>query len=288
MYGLYGPLGAGLEPIELVKCSPLMHSQFQRFMHRLMVQSGISVELLPAFISGRPMAKVPTQIPARRIALYSDAAKEGTANPGLGGWTLGYTWTVPLTELHLQLDIPILEAIAAVVNVIFAWEVIGGTDHLPEGFCFESHVDAQATAHVLIKGKARSPMMQFVHTLALEQQAFVEMLPFLLVYHCFGLANVASDAASRGYKHILRMVANALGVKLIHRPAPDVALNMLDLSVEHASKMKHEFCWGSKGIRFGDANHPGPVYFEPMQSEVRLDEHNSSAETPSCRSSTGR
>jgi hypothetical protein len=106
---------------------------------------------------------------------------------------------VPLSQEHLTLDIPVLEAIAAVVNVVAAHEVLGGTDHLPIDICVEVHVDAQATAHVLIRGKARSKMMQLVHQMALQFPQFVDMLPFMLVEHCFGLGNVASDAASRGH-----------------------------------------------------------------------------------------
>ena len=276
MYGLYDALGWDLEPADLVVCNDLMHQQFQRMMSRVMVQAGTSVEHLPAFISGQPLPKIQKELPARRIVLFSDAAKEGTTNPGLGGWVLGFTWTVPLSKLRLQLDIPILEAVAAVVNIVFAFNLMGGTGHLPAGACFEAHVDAQATAHVLIRGKARSKMMQFVHTLALQCEGFKQMLPFLIVSHCFGLGNVASDAASRGYGKILRVIAQALDVRLIEAPAPEMAIWMLDQCLEHASKLKHEFRWGCRGVVIGQAKVPGPM-FQPMQSNVPLD---SSCEVP--------
>ena len=91
-----------------------------------------------------------------------------------------------------------LEGIAAVVNVVAAHRIVGGTGHLPEDVCFESHIDAQATAHILIRERARSPMMQLVHAMALQSEAFREMLPFLVVMRCYGLGNVTSDAVSRG------------------------------------------------------------------------------------------
>ena len=128
-----------------------MIQQFNRLKNRLVVQAGSSVQDLPAFVSGRSMASVPKTLPARRIAIFSDAAKEGTEQPGLGGWIIGYTWTVVLEKKHPELDNPVTEAIAAVVNVIRVHRVIGGTEHLHEGVCFEARVDAQATAHVLIK-----------------------------------------------------------------------------------------------------------------------------------------
>jgi len=152
------------------------------------------------------------------------------------------------------------------VNVMVAHDVLGGASHLPEGICVEAHVDAQATAHVLIRGKATSKMMQLVHQMALQSPQFVDMLPVLLVKHCFGLGNVASGAVSRGYNQVLRAIARALDVRLIKVATPDMALWMLDTCVS-ASKLKHDFRWGAHGIKFGEADHPGP-FFTPTQSDV--------------------
>ena len=267
MYGLYEPLSRDLDPIELVQANSLMQKQLTRFKRRLAVQAGSSVSDLPAFLSGRPMPRVSETLSVRRLALFSDAAKEGTAHPGLGGWICGYTWRVPLTAEHLELDIPVLEAVAAVVNVLCAHRIVGGTDHLPADVCFEVHVDAQATAQVLIKGRARAPMMQHVHKLALQYREFVEMLPFLLVLHIFGLGNVASDAASRGYSTVLQIVADSLGVRLTHVEPPGAALLMLASCVKKNAKLKHEFRWGERGKRVGEAENPGPT-FVPMRGKV--------------------
>ena len=83
MYGLYEPLSRGLEPIERVVCDSLMLKQLARFKAHLMVQSGSSVSQLADFLSGRPLPKVNYSLAARRYALFSDAAKEGTDQPGL-------------------------------------------------------------------------------------------------------------------------------------------------------------------------------------------------------------
>jgi site-specific DNA-cytosine methylase len=272
MYGLYDVLNQELEPMDLIPCNDLMQKQFHRMSQRVIVQAGSSVADLPAFVSGAPLPKVQKQVAARRWALFSDAAKEGTDKPGLGGWFLGYHWRVALNAEHLRLDIPILEAIAAVVNVIVAHDVLGGTDCLPAGACFEAHVDAQATAHVLLRGKARSPMMQMVHSIALQYTAFRDMLPFLVVKHCFGLGNVASDAASRGYDDVLQKIAAALSINLIKIEPPQVAILILEQCVLCVGKQKHEFCWGASGTRFGDADHPGPI-FQPMESRIASNEN---------------
>ena len=95
-----------------------------------------------------------------------DAAKEGASIPGLGGWTCGIWWACALSVDHLVLPIAMLEAIAAVTNVVVVARLLaGGTDF--EGFLpgalITMHVDAEATARILIKGRARSPLMQIVH-----------------------------------------------------------------------------------------------------------------------------
>jgi hypothetical protein len=65
---------------------------------------------------------------------------------------------------------------------------------------------------------------------------------------------------------LLGAIARALSIKLIKVKPPDMALWMLDTCVA-ASKQKHEFRWGANGIKFGDADNPGP-FFVPLQSCV--------------------
>ena len=102
------------------------------------------------------MAKVSHSIPVRRWAIFSDVAKEGTTDPGLGGWICGFVWRNPLTEQDLTLHISLLEGIVAIVNVVCGYRIIGGTNHLPANVCIEVHIDGQATTQMLIKGRAKS------------------------------------------------------------------------------------------------------------------------------------
>ena len=88
---------------------------------------------------------------------------------------------------------------------------------------------------------------------------FVSMLPFLVVLHTFGLANVASHAASRGYVKVLEVVAHSVGVKIMYLDEPKLARELLDKCLVWRAERMHEHCrGGGDGIRFGDANHPGP------------------------------
>ena len=101
MYGLYEPLSRDMEPIELVVCDDMMLKQLARFKAHLMVQSGSPVSQLTDFLSDKPLPKVNYSLAARKYASFSDAAKEGTDQPCLGGWTCGYTWVVHLTSEDL-------------------------------------------------------------------------------------------------------------------------------------------------------------------------------------------
>ena len=243
-----------------MECNGLTEMQLHSFKQRLSVQAGSSVQNVQTFLSGQPMPKVKYTIAARRWAIFSDAAKEGTNEPGLGGWVYGFVWRVPLSTEDLQLHISLLEAIAAIVNITCMHRLIGDTDHLPPDTCVEAHIDAQAIAQVLVKGRAKAPAFAYLHRLALMIPEFVSMLPFLVVLHTFGLANIASDAASRGYVKVLEVVAHSVGVKIMYLDEPKLARELLNKCLVWRAKRMHEHCWGNDGIRFGDANHPGPTF----------------------------
>ena len=51
MYGLYDALNWDLEPLCKVNCNFLMVSQINRLKTRLVVQAGLSVAEVPAFVS---------------------------------------------------------------------------------------------------------------------------------------------------------------------------------------------------------------------------------------------
>ena len=72
-------------------------------------------------------------------------------------------WRMDLTKEHSCLDIPVLEIIAAVVNVMVLHRLLGGVEFLPEGLEVQLHVDAEATAHILRSGRTKASIMQAVH-----------------------------------------------------------------------------------------------------------------------------
>ena len=117
------------------------------------------------------------------LTIFSDAAKEGTSSPGLGGWIKGYYWFISLSTWHLQLHTTHLGALAAIINVIVADQLLGGHDNLPADLVVCEEIDALATAYMLIKGRAHNPMMQFIHAQAMAVPVFSSMLPHLSVSH---------------------------------------------------------------------------------------------------------
>ena len=273
MYGLYRPFDGAVSSASRLTLGELQVGRLKWLRDRIVHQPGSSVAGAPAFVVGLPMQKPAVNLHGWTVAIFSDAAKEGTQDPGLGGWICGMYWRVPLTPRLLLLDIPVLEAIAAVVNIIVAHRLLSSDQGLPASLCVEMHVDAQATAHVLIKGSARSPNMQIVHTWALQQPRFVAMLPGLVVKHIFGLGNVASDAVSRGYWHVVKAVSAALQIRARALPAPAEALEVMELVLRRQLAVQdlRPGCGGHRGERVGEASRPGPgVVFRPTQrSKIR-------------------
>ena len=238
MYGLYAPFGEYLQPWDRVSLSALACKQLNRWAGRLLNSPGSSVQHAAAFITGQKLPKLSAPLSFKSLNTFSDAAKEGTEYPGLGGWTCGFYWRVPLSREHLELDIPVLEGLACVVNLLTVHKLLGGTEHLSASLLVEVHVDAKATADLFIKGSARSPMMTFLHSLSLQLTEVTDLLPFLYIRHVFGLGNPASDAASRGYTGVLRAIAALLDLRLVELPPPEQALRLLDECLQHSRSLR--------------------------------------------------
>ena len=268
MYGLYAPHSNQLEPSNLV-ASPhlapgqveLIYQQMASWKDRLLLGAGCSISHIDAFLSGGPVP-LSRFLTSTWLTIFSDAAKEGTSSPGLGGWIKGYYWFISLTPRHLQLHITHLEALAAIINVIMADQLLGGHDSLPKDMVVCEETDALATAYMLIKGRAHSPMMQFIHSQAMNMPQFSGMLSHLSVSHITGLANLASDAASRGKFEALHALARQLGVVAIEVQVPDAALELLHNAVRELEKMQEQCPYSEPPLdiyRAGDLHrHPGP------------------------------
>ena len=132
MYGIYRPFRMVENASSSITLGKLQKDKLVWWRCRLLEQCGSSVAGIKAFVSG---ARVPTIVRSRvmAIAIFSDAAKEGTAHPGPGAWICGVIWRINLTTEHLCLDIPVLENVAAVANGMVLHQSLGGVEFLPEG-----------------------------------------------------------------------------------------------------------------------------------------------------------
>lgn len=246
IYGLYSPHRTLLSSWDVVWLNSLMRQQLLSWKGRVLQQPAASVAAVFPSLQSPSLVDQPL-LPALHTS--SDATKEGAAIPGLGGWACGFWWAYALTVAQLVLPIAVLEAVAAIANVVVVAQLLAnGTDFdgfLP-GALITMHVDADATARILIKGRAKSPSMQLVHQTALACPEFAEMLPRLNVSHLFGRSNGPSDAASRGMGHVLDAVCARLKMKSKELPAPvDLIEQLLEVCLEHEASVESWNSWNS-------------------------------------------
>ena len=155
VYGLYAPHSNQLEPADPIALPhlstrqvELIYKQMAAWKDRLLQRVGCSISHIDAFLSG---GHIPTSrfLRSTWLHIFTDAAKEDTSSPGLGGWIKGYYWFVSLFPWHLQLYMAHLEALAAIVNVIMADKLLGGHDSLPMHLVVCEETGALATVYML-------------------------------------------------------------------------------------------------------------------------------------------
>mmetsp|Transcript_351 Transcript_351/g.1277 ORF Transcript_351/g.1277 Transcript_351/m.1277 type:complete len:250 (+) Transcript_351:639-1388(+) len=128
------------------------------------------------------------------FVLYSDAAKESSADVGLGGYfhREGVVGPVAAGLLHFDVSIPVLEMPAAQLPhrvPVGAWEL----GRVLNGLGLTS-------ADILQRDSAKSTLMQVLTSSQLyATDEFRSAAPFLSVSHCYGEGNPPADAASRGH-----------------------------------------------------------------------------------------
>lgn len=171
--------------------------------------------------------------------VFMDAAKDGTATPGLGGYMHGHAWRLPLMRRDvvgpLQLPIAVLEYIAIAVSLMMfipripalAIDVISDKGH-------EKHVhrvvlgsDSISSVGALLSLRSKSSLMQFV-TLFLKDMPEANTPDFVLeLAHVYGAGNVFADAESRGYDALISALARQLRVNYTPLQPPQRAHELL-------------------------------------------------------------
>ena len=175
---------------------PSMQNQARKWMERLVQRPGIACTAV--LISAREEG-------GTTLVMSSDAAKDGTPTPGVGGHMHGFSWYLPLLPSDvvgpLQLPINWLEFLAVYGN----FEIFGPSVPLLHSRLLQL-TDSLTSAIVLTRHSAKSEGMQLVHLALLESSEFVRLAAITDVAHVFGPGMVFADAVSRGYFDIVKQL----------------------------------------------------------------------------------
>ena len=157
--------------------------------------------------------------------MSSDAAKDGTAEPGLAGYMHGASLCLPLLPSDvcgvLELPIAVLEPAAVVINFM----VFG--PRTPCGIRVVVMSDSLTLADGIADGTAHAPLMQFLHTRLLALPDFSRLVALLLIGNLFGEGNVMSDARSRGYTGTITQLCANLHIKHAPLDVPQAAYDLI-------------------------------------------------------------
>ena len=195
--------------------------------------------------------------------LRSDAMLEPYGS-AMGGCLYGAWWRFPLQRR--QLTIPVLELLAACVNLIIFADDLRAAQHVV------MEIDALASPTVLRSDKARSAGLRAV-------LAEFRSLPLLRDFcntnrlhctHCYGEGNPLGDAASRDMRDVLDALGAALGLRMrqVHMGADAIAfiervLRRLDAQPLTSAEIEFDSTLGFPGEGHGDgpcdAATPSPI-----------------------------
>ena len=156
------------------------------------------------FLAPEPISKL-TAI----FVMSSDAAKAGTANPGISGYMHGRSWRVAL-----RLD----GAIGPFQTFVNALEFVGVYGNATtfsddtEGYTTQQLTDSLTSANITVEESAKALAMELVHSRLRASPAYMRMELTMLIAHIYGPANAISDAGSRGYYRRVEEHCTQLGI----------------------------------------------------------------------------
>ena len=209
---------------------------------------------------------VPPPAAAWSWSVTSDAALEPPEEAGMGGFIAGWNWRVPVSDGLHGLTIPVLELLAAGLNLIVLYVLLGSPSSGAPQFWIKWEVDALAAHFVLKNDSASSEMMVFVHHLIISSDAFKYFEPALLLYHTYGPANPA-DAASRGNLQELHSLSSCLNYTLRELQLPPAAQQMIDAVVGASEAASTSQSWSVPG--FCRQTPPAPLPLLPVRASMK-------------------
>ena len=168
------------------------------------------------------------------ITLQGDAAGAEHGYPTLGGFCAGYWWIYNLDPTTAEfMHITELELLAAGVNILVFCGLIGGilaANPQARVLLLSDALAAVASTLDAAKSQALQLTMRDIESL----EAYQLLKHQLMVSHVYGEANVAADAASRGFIDVLQALCKQMGVKCVKLPVPKVAIDFVQAAVVRA------------------------------------------------------
>ena len=181
----------------------------------------------PGIAAFMMLAPEPASMTTAIVVMSSDAAKDGTADPGIAGYMHGRSWRVPLRPDDVvgpfQISINALEFVGIYGNV-----ATFGSD--TAGYTTLQLTDSLTSANITVAESAKAPAMELVHSRLRACTEYKRMELTMLIAHIYGPGNVISDAGSRGYYRRVDELCTQLGIT--HEwvpPHPSVAELLGDL-----------------------------------------------------------
>ena len=101
----------------------------------------------------------------------------------MGGFNAGWYWRAPVSDGLHGLTIPVMELLAAGVNLIVLFTLLGSPSSGSPQFWIKWEVDALAAHFVLKNDSSRTELMVLVHHLIIASDAFKYFRPALLLCH---------------------------------------------------------------------------------------------------------
>ena len=232
MYDMHSPAAAHahLGPAGWMRADDTLLSRVATWVRVLVSRPGVpALAALSRLECDEPTASDTTTL----WEMSSDAAKDGTAEPGLAGYMHGASWYLPLLPSDVrgasELPIAALELAAVVVNFM----VFG--PRIPCGVRVVVMSDSLTLVDGVADGTAHAPLMQFLHKQLLALPDFGRLVALLLIGHLFGEGNVMSDARSRGYTDTITQLCANLHIKHVPLDVPQAAHDLMTaLRAEHA------------------------------------------------------
>ena len=190
-----------------------------RWVDRLVECSGVSC--LVVILSRRP-----DSVGSHLYVMSSDAAKDGTDTPGVGGYMHGRAWCIQLERSDVvgpfQISINALEFLGIYGNFVhFGPEIPTANARLLQ------LADSLTSTIVGTEFSAKAESMQHVHTRLLDEPNYKRLSSITELAHFFGPANIFSDAISRGYHRLVSELSAQLRIEVEWIPTDLKVLTVL-------------------------------------------------------------